>query len=408
VVVVAVALGWWARRDGVDLGADTAPLFLVELPALPTTWWQPLLPTAATAAIAIALLRGGTRIGPRTFAAAATGLALAARAAVALGQRGTDGWTYGVTRHGARETDYPATFAIVDAGPRDFVDRFAELVPTLPVHPSGHPPGATLVSWVLYQPVGDLDRYAHVLLVLGALSTLPVLYLARRLLDEPRARIATLLWAFAPSTLVYGATSFDAVLVGVGATAAGLLVGRRLLAGAAVTAAGFLVSYALPLATIWAVLTVPKRTALRATALTVIATLALLLALVALLGYDPLGAVAATHDAYERGIGGRRPQWYWAVGGIAAFLLMLGPVLAERWLRGVERAAPGARPLVACIALGVASGVMEAEVERLWQFVVPLVAVAAATVTTRRWAAVAIATGAAQALVVELRWDTTF
>jgi hypothetical protein len=408
VVIVAVAVGWWARRADVELGAATAPLFLIDLPALPETWWQPLLPTALAIVAAVALLAAERRVGPRAFAVLATVLALAARAAVALGQRGTDGWTYGVTRHGARETDYPAAFATVDGGVLRFVDHFAELVPSLPVHPSGHPPGATLLAWTIYQPFGDLEDYGRALLVLGALSTLPVLYLARQLLDDDRARIATLLWAFAPSTLVYGATSFDALLVGIAALAAGLVAGRRFAAGAVATAGGFLISYALPLATIWAVLSLPRRDAVRAAVWTGLATLTTLILLAVLVGYDPLSAVAATHDAYERGIGGRRPQWYWAIGGPAAFLLMLGPVLAERWLRSVELAARGARALVACIALGVASGVMEAEVERLWQFVVPLAAVGAAAVTSRRWAAVAIGAGALQALVVELRWDTTF
>jgi methylthioxylose transferase len=196
--------------------------------------------------------------------------------------------------------------------------------------------------------------------------------------------------------------------VGVAALAAGLVAGRRLVAGAGVTAVGFLLSYALPLATLWAVLLLPRRSAARAAAYAALGAAALLVVLIVAAGYDPLGAVSATHDAYERGIGGRRPQVYWAIAGPAAFLLMLGPVLAERALRSIETAARGARPLLACVALGVASGVMEAEVERLWQFMVPLAAVCAATVTPRRWAAFGIATGALQALVVELRWDTTF
>ena len=408
VVLAAVAVGWWARREDVDLGALTAPLFLIELLELPATWWQPLAPTALAVGGAVALLRWGDRVGARSFAVLATVLALVGRAAVALGQRGTDGWTYPVTRHGALDTDYPAAFAVVDDDPLRFIDRFAELVPTLAVHPSGHPPGATLLAWAIYEPLGDLEDYGRALLVLGALSTVPVLYLARQLLDEPRARCATLLWAFAPSTLVYGATSFDALLVGVAALAAGLVAGRRYVAGAVVTAVGFLLSYALPLATLWAVLLLPRRDAVRAAACAAIAAVAALLLLVLVAGYDPIGAVSATHDAYERGIGGRRPQEYWAIGGPAAFLLMLGPVLAERLLRSIETAARGARPLLACVVLGVASGVMEAEVERLWQFVVPLAAVCAAAVTTRRWAAIGIAAGAAQALIVELRWDTTF
>jgi hypothetical protein len=131
--------------------------------------------------------------------------------------------------------------------------------------------------------------------------------------------------------------------------------------------------------------------------------------LAVLVGYDPVGAVRATHDAYQRGIGGQgRPWAYWVFAGPAVFLVMLGPVLAERVLRGVEVGSAGARALMACVVLAAASGVMEAEVERIWQFAVPFAAVAAAPLSSRRVVEVAVVVAALQAYVIELRWDTGF
>ncbi len=52
---------------------------------------------------------------------------------------------------------------------------------------------------------------------------------------------------------------------------------------------------------------------------------------------------------------------------------------------------------------------MEAEVERIWQFLVPLAAVAAAPYApAREWLWIGLAAGLLQAYAIELRWDTTF
>jgi hypothetical protein len=63
---------------------------------------------------------------------------------------------------------------------------------------------------------------------------------------------------------------------------------------------------------------------------------------------------------------------------------------------------------MACVVLAAASGVMEAEVERIWQFAVPFAAVAAAPLSSRRVVEVAVVVAAVQAYVIELRWDTGF
>ena len=168
-----------------------------------------------------------------------------------------------------------------------------------------------MLAWSIAQPVGEPEGLALAVIVLGALSALPILALARRLVDERVARLAVLLWAFAPATLIYGATSLDAVFVLLSTCAVALLVAGRLWSGALVAGAVFLCSYASPLAVVWAAIVRGPREGVRIALACGVAALALLGAAWLALGYDAVGAVRATHDAYERGIGGERPWWYW-------------------------------------------------------------------------------------------------
>lgn len=411
-VVAAVVGGVVLRRAGVDLGAATAPMFWVNFhdkylfgPMHP--WWP--LPVLAVALLAaIALLRHLELPGP-LFVAGAFAVALGARLGLNTAQFGRDEWTWPLTRSNSVETEYPAAYDIVSGHVLAFIDHFAELVPTLPVHPSGHPVGATLAFYALDQAAGSPQGTAIALSVLGASAVVPTLLLGRSLGGEDAARRAVMLFALAPQTLLYGTTSYDAAFVPLTTLAVWLLVSRRVIWGALVVAAAFLLSYALAVVAVFAALVAGRRGGIRIAVIAAATSVAVLAVLAIGFGYDPVRAVLATRDAYERGIGGRRPFWFWVIAGPAAFLIMLGPLLAERLLRGVERGGAAARALVLCVVLAAATGVIEAEVERIWQFLVPLAAVAAAPyATTRRWVILGLAAGLVQAYLIELRWDTTF
>lgn len=413
-IMVAAALlgGLLARRAGVDLGAASAPLFLVRLDApLAGGLAVPALACAGGVAGALALAR---RPGlPATaFAVLATLLGLAVRLGLNTAQRGTDEWTYPLVRGGGTR-EYPAAFPLVDElGIAGFIDGFGALTgsPDFPVHPAGHPVGATLAAFALDRLGGGVDGLALLLIALGALGAVPVLLLARRLLPEREARVAVLLWALAPATLIHGATSLDAIFVPVAALCATAVLARRALAAAALAAAAFLLSYALALAPLWAALVLGRRGGLRAAVVTGGGALIALAALALVAGYDPIDALRGTFTAYERGIGGRRPHGYWLVGGPAAFLLALGPALGALLLRGIDRATPGSRALAACVVLAAASGVMEAEVERIWQFMVPTAAIAAAPLVASRprLLALVLGLGALAALAIEALYDTSW
>src|SRR5205085_723918 len=83
--------------------------------------------------------------------------------------------------------------------------RFAEIVPSQPVNVAGHPPGLLLlVHWLSIDTAAGLAA----LVILAGGCTAPLSYLlARPVLAESRARLAALLVAFAPSTLLFGVTS---------------------------------------------------------------------------------------------------------------------------------------------------------------------------------------------------------
>jgi hypothetical protein len=407
IVILAIAGGAAARTGGVDLGAPTAPFFWAPLLFAARHPWWPL--PSLVAAFAGGLALSHARLPRHAFLAGAFALALGARLGLAVAERGIPEWWWPLVRPNARATEYPAAYRLVSRDALGFVDHFAQLVPVLPVHPSGHPVGATLAFFSLQRVTGSAPATAIALCTIGALAVIPTYLLGCSLCDERAARTAVIVFALAPDTLLYGATSYDAAFVPIGALCAWLLVSGRIRTGALVATAAFLVSYALALVPLWAAMTTRGRRSVRI-ALVCLVTCAATLAILALaLGYDPIAATVATRRAYLRGIGGRRPQWYWVVGGPAAFLVMLGPLLAERFLAAVERTTAGARALVACIALAALSGVVEAEVERILQFLVPLAAVAAApTLRSRRWLAIGLALGLIQAYIIELSWDTTF
>jgi hypothetical protein len=408
VIAGAVAGGYIARRTGTDLGAASAPFFLSVLASPARHPWWPL-PSLIAALAGAVVLSSASRLPGWAFSIGAFALALGARLGLAVAQRGVPEWWFPLTRPGAQDTEYPSAYYFMRGHVRAFVDHFAELVSVLPVHPSGHPVGAILAFYGLDSLTGSQHITALVLCALGALAVVPTLWLGRALADEASARRAVVLFALAPDTLIYGATSYDAAFVPITTVCAWLLVTRRVRLGALVAAAAFLLSYALALVPLWGALVLGRRGGLRAALWCAGVALAVLAAMALALGYDPVEALLNTHRAYERGIGGRRPQWYWAFGGPAAFLVLLGPLLAERLLAAAERASVAARALLACILLTALSGVIEAESERILQFAVPLAAVAAAPfVRSRRWLVIGLAIGLAQAYLTELHWDAAF
>lgn len=407
-VACTFSYGLIARASGVRLGASLAPL-LAD--------WDPVLEPSALASVT--LLAAGVAAVPRLlgpalgawgFTGILLGYGLALRIALGAARRGTEG-LYSVYELGNHEaaSEYLPALPGFEFGTRFFLDTFAEVGPSLPVHAIGHPPGLLVsMHWL---GIESAPAMAALTIGVGALS-IPLAYLlARVLLDEAAARRAALLYVFAPSALVYGATSADALYAAVALLAAiPLALAARLpraaLAGAPALGLASFFSYANLALGAWAALLAWQRAGPRRAIELGLACGAALAAFYALLhlatGYDPIGVLEATESVYREGIASRRPYEFWVFGSPAAFLFALG--LPITWLAARAAAAgdAGARALFAVLAIAAILGFTKGETERIYLFLVPLACVAAATVLPPRRLTIVLVALSAQTLATTL------
>jgi hypothetical protein len=405
-----VAAGLLIRHLHGGLGTATPPFVMV--------WGPRLDPLAAGSALAAAL---GVAIAPRlprrplAFAAAVLGLALALGLALNVARAGTAGWSaiFDLRPGGSFEApnEYLPGLPALSYGARFYLDRFAELVPSLPVNVAGHPPGPLLVLHAL--GISSAAGTAALCIGAGALGA-PLTYaLGRSLLDEREARAAAILFACSPLTLLFGVTSFDYLFATCGLVAACLLVAERATtraAGAVALAAASLMSWALLAVGAWAtILTWRRRGARAALALAAAcgaAWVALNGALATAYGYDPIGTLRATEAVYRHSVASVRPYAFWAFGSPVAWGAMLGLPIAAAAVRSATRGDDAAVALAVVVAIAALGGFSKAETERIWLFLVPLACVAAApAIAARRLTGVA-ALLLAQALAVEVLFDT--
>ena len=409
--VTAVAVvGLTLRSGGVTLGTPLPPL---------SAGWDPK--ATAWALLAALLLAGAVALGPRllavrspaAFAVALLVVSLVVRLGVGAVREGPSGW------HAVFDTSFesgneylPALSALHD-GLRLFLDRFAELVPALPVHAAGHPPGLLTLMDLL--GVDSPEGLAALVIGVGVLAA-PLTYaLGRALLDDRRARMAALLWALSPMAVLYTVTSADALYATVGTVAALGLVGRGRLApvaGAAGLAVASFFGWALLGSGAWAVIVALRRDGLRRAAALCVACAAAIVcfyaALYALTGYDPVGALRATGQVYRYSVASIRPYAYWVLGSPAAFVIALGPPIAWYLARSAAAARTAGLALAAVIVVASVAGFTKAETERIWLFMVPLACVAAAEVLPERRLRIVLALLAVQTLATELLLGTVW
>ena len=326
---------------------------------------------------------------------------------------GVEGWysVFGLDPEAGNEY-LPVLPAIDSLGVRAFLDRFAELSPTLPIHPSAHPPGTPLLIHAL--GIEGPRELAALVIGIGALSV-PLTYgIARRVgLGEPRARAAALLLALSPAAMLLGVTSADAMFCTAGALAAWLLLApgwpQRILGALALAAAAFLSWALLSLGAFAAVVTWARQGFREGLALG-IATAAIVIAAFAVLhaatGFDPIGSIRAAGEAYDLGISNARPYAYWFFGSPVAFAVALGLPTAWYAARALGTGDAVAIGLAAIIVVSVVIGLTKAETERIWLFMGPLAAVAAAAPGAARADAAVLGLLGAQALASSLLLDT--
>lgn len=418
VAVAVVAVGLVARWRGVSYGTATEPFVAGWAPAV-----DPL--GAAVAVVAGAVLVGlgplllRARWSPVAVAVALYVLGLAAALAMNAARDGVMGWTHifdleGGTSQSHAINEYLPGLPGLDHGVRNYLDRFAEVVPSQSVNVAGHPPGPLLLaSWVGATSAGSL---AALVVGIGA-CCVPLTYRLALTLhgDEQVARLAGLLCAASPLVLLFGVTSFDFAFAAFGALAACGLVARSpwwRTFGLVAFAWASLMSWALLAVGAWAAIVVWRRDGLRpAFVLAVwcgLAVAAFQGALAARYGYDPIGTLRATEQVYRDSLARVRPYAFWVLGSPVAWALMLGPVIVAAVLRGVTVAKDGAAiAITAVVVIAAVGGFTKAETERIWLFFVPLACVAAAPYV-RAAPRTALAWLVVQALAVQLLMNTVW
>ncbi len=403
--LLTLAVGLVAKAAGADWGAPAQPLVVFLRPAL-STW---ALPAAAVlaAALYLGLRLRRAAVRPWGFAAATFALTLATRLALNVfrGGPGALDRVFVVAPKGEGHTEFLPALPFLDGGVGHFLSHFPEISPKLPIQAQGHPPGLLLA--IHYLGLDTPAGLAALTIVVGALAT-PLLYLlARELATEPEARAAALLFVFVPTSLLYGATSGDALFATLGVLAAvGLLARRPLnqLLGAGALAFAAFFSYALLAVGAWAALVRRRRegvgVAIRLAALCAAVLVSVYLIVDITTGFDLVAAIRATDDRYREGVARLRPYAFWFFGSPAAFVLMLGPVawFAARSLAAKEATAVA---LAIVIAISVIAGYSKAETERIWLFLVPFACLAAARSLSARRLPLVLVAITAQAVLIE-------
>ncbi len=410
VALLVVSTGLIGDAAGLGLGTPLPPFFAtwepsLELSALP---WIALFAICVVAAFPLARGSGG----PISFLVSITAIGLLARLALAASRDGIDSWYSVFGRDPEAANEYLPALPALGLGLGDFLDRFAEIAPSLPIHPSAHPPGLLLLTDAL--GISGSRGFAALVIVAG-FAAVPLTYLAARRLDlgEGRARAGALMLAFSPAAMLYGVASADALFATLGIAAALLLVAggaASRIAGMIALAVASFFSWALLAVGAFAVLVVAQREGLRRGALIAagsgVTVLALYGLLYAISGYDPIGVLNSARAAYDLGISNARPWAFWVLGSPVAFFVAVGLPISWYAARSLGIASPIAVSLAAVVAASALLGFSKAETERIWLFMAPLACLAAAVVIPRERVPLVIGLLAAQALAVELTLET--
>jgi hypothetical protein len=440
---LTVLVGWIARAAGVVWGAPLQPFLGTRGFAVEWAWALPALVVLGLCAWQAVRVAAPGHGSSRVFVLWALGLALVSRLALNTVRLGPAGWTDMFAGSPEAQNEYLPALPATQDGLGLFLDRFAEWLPALPVHAAGHPPG--LITTMVALGIDDAAGLSALIIGVGVLTAPLTYWVSRELADEGAARLATVLWIFAPSALLYGATAADALFATLGMAAATVLVlrppageageaGRRRAAresgparaagkraaggaahalrrlalpvGAALLAVASFFAWSLLGMAAWAAFVVWGRDGLRrAIALGAVcagALVAFYAGLWALTGYDAIGSLRRVEEVYRFSVASVRPYAFWLFGSPTAFLIGAGlPVL---WFAAlaVQRRHRGAVAIAWVIVIASVAGFTKAETERIWLSFLPLACLAAATVMPRRWVAPALAVMVAQAYLTQM------
>lgn len=300
--------------------------------------------------------------------------------------------------------------------PVAFLRNFTAEISGYPIHVKGHPPGATLVPWLLDRiGLGGAGWFALVSVLGWGVAVGACLVAIRTLAGEAPARRCAPVLVLLPGAL--WAVSADGLFAGVAACAVACatvaLVHRRYrlacVAGA-LFACALLLTYGIAaMATIVAAVAFFRRAWLPLLVVGASAVLALV-GVWMLTGFSWFDGLEATRGEYWSGVASRRPTPYFVLAGNpGALALAIGPAV----FAGLATLWPRRRPLdavaaAAVLPLGALAAVVaadlsllsKAEVERIWLIFMPWLATASVTSgNSRRWLVAQAAVGIALLIV---------
>jgi hypothetical protein len=445
-----VGLRWLMTHASLQLGAVRPGEKVYRLVPL-YAYWAPhfktgLLTAIALVAVSLWLFRRFVHSG-RLPAALVVPMLMIAHVLIAVSVAMVDGGVHRLWRpyELLANTDYIGAVSSVGS-PREFLGDYSRQMSTLPLHCQTHPPGGVLALWAVSRLVGSGPVCAAWATILASSLVVPAVYLlAREVVDEHAARLAVCFLILSPSIVMFSATLLDAVFSVPIVWSVYFLWRSRdsrpvlhgTLGGAAAALASMMTFSASFLA-LWALVVIAltaiaDRKRLRPAILGMSAAAISLTVFYAALylwsGYDSLAVLVEAMAAQKRIMAGRghdtlQQDVHFAVANLAAFFFCAGIPLTVLWLRHVagmmkscDRFSAGhlfSCSFVVALALFDAAPLYTLEVEHIWLFLVPFVAIDAAAVAARHDASVAIrpiamcalALLAAQTLIMETLLET--
>jgi methylthioxylose transferase len=377
----------WAKQA---IAGNVPPLLAQLHPSI-----GPWLPIAILAAVAAVVVLPRSLSWSRTgFLVTAVAFGFAISVALAAEAHGLSA----VTAPFRRPLEYFASVPLAERlGPRAFASQFPHLGTQVSLHAATHGPNAVLFLWLLWKLTGgSLLGVSLIVALVGVAGVIPTYATARAFTSERGARLAALLFLCAPGVLIYSATSMDAVFMTVVACALAALVrfprsGAWAVASGALCALAFSFTFGAFVLALFAIgLGIVALRDQQATLAQVLVRGALVLAGVAAglallrlaLGMNLIADFRAASRANYHDASRARPYGYWVVANIPAFL----------WVAGVAQTALFAYRTRLCwrartfgfetVFLGVLlvstlSGVFLGEVDHIWLFFIPPLAVGA-------------------------------
>src|SRR5574341_1827731 len=216
VVVATASIGtrWVRRWGGVPFSTPSwpwyfsFPFYIFWWPRMAPGWLALGLPVAAVAAVGVvAVHRAPAR---RALRVALTALLLAVLTlAIGLLRQGPPGWWEPLAYHG----EYPGGVGVVAGagGIRAFLGRFPDLLPSLPGHATGHPPGPMVFYTLVASVRPGVAAAALATVAVGCLGAVNAGGLGHDELGDAGGRLTLALWALSPVVILYTATSADTV-----------------------------------------------------------------------------------------------------------------------------------------------------------------------------------------------------